>query len=212
MLHIDFTVSRFTEGRSLTGKGTMAIGSVVAEQTERQLVAQARAGNTYAFDALVADHAPRVYRLALRILGDAEEAEEALQETLIRAYRSLGGFRGEAAFGTWLYAIAARACLTRRQAVRRRPEQVPYDELRITTEDAAEQMLRREAGDRVQRVLNQLPPQDRLLMVLRFVEELSHEEIARVMGWSVENSRTRLLRAKRAFRDHYQEETTDGEL
>lgn len=190
----------------------MAIGSVVAEQTERQLVAQARAGNTYAFDALVADHAPRVYRLALRILGDAEEAEEALQETLIRAYRSLGGFRGEAAFGTWLYAIAARACLTRRQAVRRRPEQVPYDELRITTEDAAEQMLRREAGDRVQRVLNQLPPQDRLLMVLRFVEELSHEEIARVMGWSVENSRTRLLRAKRAFRDHYQEETTDGEL
>jgi len=190
----------------------MATGTVVAEQTERQLIAQARTGNTYAFDALVADYAPRVYRLALRMLGDAEEAEDVLQETMIRAYRGLGAFRGDAAFGTWLYAIAARVCLTRRQAARHRPEQVPYDELRMVAGDAAEQVLMREAGDRVQRALNELTPRDRLLLVLRFVEELSHEEIARVMGWSVENSRTRLLRAKRAFRDRYQKEMTDGEL
>jgi len=190
----------------------MATRTVVAEQTERQLIAQARAGNTYAFDALVSDYAPRVYRLALRMLGDAEEAEDALQEAMIRAYRSLGGFRGDAVFGTWLYAIAARVCLTRRQAAKQRPEQVPLDELRMSTADAADEMLRREAGDRVQRVLNTLPPPDRLLMVLRFVEGLSHEEIARIMGWTVENSRTRLLRAKRALREQYEKDATDGEL
>jgi RNA polymerase sigma-70 factor (ECF subfamily) len=190
----------------------MATGTVVTEQTERQLIAQARAGNTYAFDALVSGFAPRIYRLALRMLGDAEEAEDVLQETMIRAYRCLDTFRGDAAFGTWLYAIAARVCLTRRRAAQRRPEQVPYDELRLAAGDAAEQVLMREAGDRVQRALNALPPRDRLLLVLRFVEELSHEEIARVMGWSVENSRTRLLRAKRAFRERYERDTTDGEL
>jgi len=190
----------------------MATGTVVAEQRERQLIARARAGNTAAFDALAVDYAPRVYRLAVRMLGDAEEAEEALQETMLRAYRSLGKFRGEAAFSTWLYAITARVCLTRKRAAKLRPEQVPYEELRIATCDTAEQMLRREAGDRVQRALNALPPRDRLLMVLRFVEELSHEEIARVMGWSVENSRTRLLRAKRAFRERYEKEMTDGDL
>jgi len=184
----------------------MATGTVVAEQRERQLIARARAGNAAAFDALMAEYAPRIHRLALRMLGDAEEAEEALQETMIRAFRHLGRFRGDAAFGTWLYVIAARVCLTRRQAAKSRPEQMPYDELRISTEDAAAQMLRREAGDRVQRALNALPPPDRLLMVLRFVEELSHEEIARVMGWSVENSRTRLLRAKRAFRERYEKD------
>jgi len=64
----------------------------------------------------------------------------------------------------------------------------------------------------VQRVLNTLPPPDRLLMVLRFVEGLSHEEIARIMGWTVENSRTRLLRAKRALREQYEKDATDGEL
>lgn len=190
----------------------MATGIVVAEQTEGQLITQARAGNTYAFDALVADHAPQVYRLALRMLGNAEEAEDILQETMIRAFRGLGSFRGDAAFGTWLYAIAARVCLTRRQAAKRRPEQVPFDEIRVTAGDAAEQMLRHEAGNQVQRVLDTLPLPDRLLMVLRFVEGLSHEEIARVMGWSVENSRTRLLRAKRVFRERFQREIRDGEL
>ncbi|MHB9106173.1 MAG: RNA polymerase sigma factor [Armatimonadota bacterium] len=190
----------------------MATGIVVTELTEEQLIAQARAGNTYAFDTLVADHAPQVYRQALRMLGDTEEAEDILQETMIRAYRHLGRFRGDAAFGTWLYAIAVRVCLARRQAAKRRPEQVPLEEVRLTSGDTAEQVLRREAGDQVQRVLNALPPPDRLLMVLRFVEGLSHEEIARVMGWSVENSRTRLLRARRAFRERFEKDTTDGEL
>ena len=184
----------------------------MSERDEGQLIARALAGQAHAFDALVRDYTPQLYRLAVRMLGDEGEAEDALQETLIRAFRYLNRYRGDAAFGTWLYAIAARVCLTKRRAAKHRLAMVPYDEVQAAVGDTTDRILQREAGERVQQVLNTLPPQDRLLMILRFVEGLSHEEIARVLGCSAVTSRTRLLRARRLFQERYQRGLDDDNL
>jgi len=186
-----------------------------SEQWEQQLIARAQAGDTHAFDILVSNYAPQIYRLALRMLGDAEEAEEALQETMIRAFRSLRKFRGNAAFGTWLYAIASKRCLTRRQRRRRQPEIVAFDdlcEMHGSMNDPGELVIQREHGLSVQRALGALSPPTRLLMVLRYVEGLSHEEIAQVLGCTVAACRVRLCRARADFRTLLMRELDDGEM
>ena len=186
-----------------------------SEQQEQQLIARAQAGDTHAFDILVSNYAPQIHRLALRMLGDAEEAEEALQETMIRAFRSLRKFRGDAGFGTWLYAIASKRCLTRRQRRRRQPDMVAFDDWRETNgklDDPGEVLIQREHGLSVQRALNVLSPPTRLLMVLRYVEGLSHEEIAQVLGCTVAACRVRLCRAKADFRALLIRELDEDEL
>jgi len=166
------------------------------------LVSAAAAGDAAAFDALVHQHSARVFRLALRMLGHRQDAEDVQQETFLRAYRKLHSFRGEAAFSTWLYSIASRLCLSRRRA--RRPEEPVNMDVADLCEDPQARLAARELAGRVQRALAALAPSDRLLIVLKHIEELSHEEIAQVLGCSPESSRSRLLRAKRLFRQHYE--------
>ena len=173
---------------------------------EQHLIAQAQAGDATAFDALMQRYAEPVYRLALRMLGSEEEAEDVQQETFIHAYRHLRAFRGEASFGTWLYSIAARVCLSRRRRNHRRPPTSSVEEGMLTShprEDPEGRLLSREHTERVQRALAQLSPADRLLIILKFIEGLSHEEIARILHCSVESSRSRLMRAKKLFRERY---------
>jgi RNA polymerase sigma-70 factor (ECF subfamily) len=174
---------------------------------EQHLISMARAGDDTSFDILMRQYAESVYRLALRMLGNNEDAEDVQQETFILAYRQLRVFRGEASIGTWLYAIAARLCLSTRRRTMRRPPAFPVDDIMLTSssrEDPAQRQLLREQGDRVQRALMQLSAADRLLIILKYIEGLSHEEIARVLRCSVESSRSRLTRAKKLFRERYE--------
>jgi len=178
----------------------LAIGRETAS-----LVGAAAAGDRSAFDQLVRLHAEQVYRVALRMLDNPHDAEDVQQETFVQAFRRLRSFRGEAAFGTWLYAITARLCLRRRRQRASRPEEVP-GQLPASANpqmDPQELFAVREEAARVQRVLTALSPPDRLLIVLRYVEQLSHAQIAQVLGCSPESSRSRLLRAKQLFREHY---------
>ncbi len=170
-----------------------------------RLVEAAAAGDAVAFDDLVRLHGAGVYRLALRMLGNPQDAEDVQQETFVQAYRRLRSFRGEAAFGTWLYAIAARLCLGKLRRRRRHSEELPGDLPSDPELDPQEHLTSLAAAQRVQRALGALSPSDRLLILLKYVEDLSHEEIAGVLGCSCQSSRSRLLRAKRLFRAHYQE-------
>jgi RNA polymerase sigma-70 factor (ECF subfamily) len=182
----------------MQGASVLTIGT-----DSRGLVQAAAAGDAAAFDALVQQHSAQVFRLALRMLGNRQDAEDVQQETFLRAYRKLHSFRGEAAFGTWLYTIASRLCLSHRRV--RRPEEATDIAIAELGDDPRAQFAARELAQRVSHALNALAPADRLLIVLKYVEGLSHEEISRVVGCSAESSRSRLLRAKRLFRQQYGE-------
>jgi RNA polymerase sigma-70 factor (ECF subfamily) len=172
------------------------------------LAEAAAAGDAGAFDLLMRTYGDRVFRLALRMLGSREDAEDIQQEAFVRAYRKLHTFRGEASFGAWIYAITARLCLSRRRRSAAQPVEVspPPAALRDTDHDPQERLAAADAAARVQRTLDKLSPPDRLLILLKYVEDLSHEEIARTLQCSVQSSRSRLTRAKRLFREHYPEE------
>lgn len=174
---------------------------------ESVLVRRARDGDMRAFDRLVLAHSERVFRLALRMLNNREEAEDIQQETFLCAYRSLGKFRGESSFATWLYSIASHQCLSRIRWKLRRPGTDPVESLiEMPSEDGdpEEQLLASESARQVQLCLEALAPADRLLLVLKFVEQLSHEEIAEVLHCSEQSSRSRLFRAKRLFKEQYE--------
>ncbi len=99
------------------------------EPSDDAAVAQARAGNTDAFRVLVERHSQSVFRLAFRMTGNEQDAEDLVQETFLRAYRQLGKFDGRASFGTWLYRIAANCSLDLiRSRKRRQEQQTPVDD------------------------------------------------------------------------------------
>jgi RNA polymerase sigma-70 factor (ECF subfamily) len=168
------------------------------------VVRRAQAGDLAAFDALVHRYAEPVFRLALGMLGSHTEAEDVQQETFIAAYRHLRAFRGEASILSWLYGIAVRLCLQRLRRASRRDTQLNETILEdCRTHNPEQHLLACEEADRVQHALHCLAPADRLLIVLKHLEGLSHEEIAAVLGCSVASSRVRLNRARKLFREHY---------
>ncbi|MDO8587284.1 MAG: sigma-70 family RNA polymerase sigma factor [Armatimonadota bacterium] len=182
-------------------------GVLITERacSDVQLARDAAAGDSSAFDALILQHHARIFRLALRMLGNREDAEDVQQETFVQAYRKLSMFRGESSFGSWLYAIAARICISRLRRTSRKPREAPIDpELIATIGSPEDSLLAADSARRVRQALSSLSPPDRLLITLKYIEGLGHEEIADVLKCSVQSSRSRLLRAKKLFREKYE--------
>ena len=176
------------------------------ECDDTQLVKDALAGDRGAFNSLVYRHSARVFRLALRMLGSREDAEDVQQETFVSTYRGLRRFRADASFGTWICSITVKLCLIkRRRSAKWVQEELDEADIALceTGNDPVERLIALESAKRVQLALSKLAHADRLLIVLKFMEGMSHEEISQVLGCSVESSRSRLLRAKRLFRKVY---------
>ncbi len=168
--------------------------------SDEALVTAARRGDATAFDALVRAHTTRMYRVALRILGDPSEAEDAVQDAWVSAWRSLSSFRSDASAGTWLFRIVTNAALSQ---VRRRRSTVPLDPADDTAGPAApahadpeRSALRGEEVDRVHRAIATLEPSQRVPLVLRELEGLSYEEVADVLDVNPAALRSRLHRAR----------------
>jgi RNA polymerase sigma-70 factor (ECF subfamily) len=163
-----------------------------------------RAGEARAFEEMVRVHQHRVYGLALRMLGNAAEAEEIAQEVFVRAHRSLAEFRGDARLSTWLYAIASRLCLTRlgsgeRSAIRHGEDvlaRLPHD---AGGPDAA--LERSELEGALHRAIAELPDERRIVIVLRDLEGLAYEDIAAALDLPVGTVRSRLFRARMDLKD-----------
>jgi RNA polymerase sigma-70 factor, ECF subfamily len=184
---------------------------------DEELVDRARAGDRGALDLLVERHSPRVYGVALRLVGDREAAEEVLQDTFLHVIERLDTFRGEARFSTWLFRIATNAALARRRT-RRREEAVSleaclptYDETgRMARLDLdygraarAEEVLERaELAGKAREALAGLPEAYRDAFVLRDLEELSTAETAEVLGVGVDVVRQRVHRARLMLRGY----------
>ncbi len=169
-------------------------GVMVVRVADRVLVDAARAGDVEAFEVLVRRHEGSVYRVALRLLGSHADAQDAAQETFVRAWRGLGRFRGESAVSTWLYRIVTNRCLNM-IAAWRPPASLEREPLLVGS-DPAEITEQRERFAAVARQVASLPPEQRAALVLRDFEGLSYEEVAAVLEVSVAAVKGRIHRAR----------------
>jgi RNA polymerase sigma-70 factor (ECF subfamily) len=169
-----------------------------AAPSDEALVERVRGGDVGALEALMRRHNRLLYRTARAILRDDAEAEDAVQEAYLRAYRALDGFRGESKFSTWLVRIAANEALMRRRARPRTADVVPLEAADLQArEERGDHMLRRLLEKRI----DALPDDYRAVFVLRAVEELSVEETAQALGIPEATVRSRFFRARGLLRE-----------
>jgi RNA polymerase sigma-70 factor (ECF subfamily) len=179
-----------------------------------------KAGDREAFATMVDTYSPSLYRLALRMLGDPDEAEDVLQETFINAYKSMSRFEGRSKLGTWLYRIASNQALMRLR--KHHPDTLSVDE---TVEDEAgaaapleltdwcclpeAEFMTGEAQAQLDLAIEQLSPPLRWTFVLRDLQALSTRETAEILGISESAVKTRLLRARLQLREQLSEYYTE---
>jgi len=171
------------------------------EESEKTWVQRARVGDQAAFAKLVEAYQAPVYNLAYRLLGNSVEAEDAAQEAFIRAYTRLETYDPARKFSSWLLSIASHYCI---DMLRRRPvnflsmeDLPPMVELSMPATSQPEQVLiRRQAADDVQRLLDTLPPSYRTPVILRYWYDMSYREIAETMEVTESTVKTRLHRAR----------------
>jgi RNA polymerase sigma-70 factor (ECF subfamily) len=167
-------------------------------------VAAAPAWADTGFAAIYTANAQAIYYLALRLLGNPAQAEDATHDVFLKAYRKFSGFRGDSAVRTWLYRIAINHCRNLLQSWNARTMVTNADD--VVWERAAGQgdsplrvLETKELGQRIQRTLDALPPEYRELLLLVADEQLSYREVAELTGQSADAVRGKLHRARRAF-------------
>lgn len=169
------------------------------------LVESARQGDRAAFSELVRMHQTEVYTLAVRLTGDRTLAADITQEAMVRAWRSIGRFRGEAAFSTWLYRITANAAWTWQGRAARHAaaelDKVPRRLLADRSRDPEAAGERAELRARLDRALGRLPAGQRSIVILKDVYGWSHKEIADALSISVTAAKVRLHRAHLKLRE-----------
>lgn len=164
------------------------------------LVGRAARGDARAFETLYRQHVGRVFALCLRLTGDRALAEEHTQECFVRAWQNLGGFRGEAGFGTWLHRIAANVALGGMRTRQRWRLKVVSGVADEALEQVAAPLAAPHEGLDLERAIAALPPGARRVFVLHDVEGWQHDEIAAQLGLAVGTSKAQLHRARRLLR------------
>jgi RNA polymerase sigma-70 factor, ECF subfamily len=181
---------------------------------EAGLISRLRAKDLGAFEELVAHFERPVYALCFRLLGDAEEARDAAQETFLKVYRGLGGFRGEAGLKTWIYRIAINQAMNQKRwwRRRRRDETISLDITRGQSDTTIgnllpghgrspeAQAISSERERNVMTALNAIKEEYRIALMLREIEELSYEEIAQTLSISIGTVKSRIARGREELR------------
>jgi RNA polymerase sigma-70 factor (ECF subfamily) len=193
---------------------TSAVAPIcVAELPEKEAIAQAQQGDTSAFERLYKLHSARVYALCLRMTGNTAEAEDLTQEAFLMVFRKIRTFRGDSAFATWLHRIVVNLALMRLR--RKTSLETPLEEYRESSSVRPDHLEELAGADlflagsldrlNLERALKQLRPFQRLVVVLHDVQGYTHNEIAKMMDWSIGNSKSRLHRARARLRTLLQE-------
>ena len=174
------------------------------------LVAQAQAGDPSAFRVLVERHQDHAYGLALRMLRRPEDARDVAQESFVRAWLSIGSFRGDAAFGTWLHRIVMRRALDRSDMLRRRGKRETGLDEAGELAAAGEEPAARERARRLETHLSRLTDAQRAVVTLFYWEGCSVEEVAHTLGMPAGTVKTHLSRARATLRESWLNEERSG--
>jgi RNA polymerase sigma-70 factor (ECF subfamily) len=174
-------------------------------------VARARNGDLDAFEELVTCHSRRVYRTLVGIVGNVEEAQDAMQDTFVKAFQHIGKFAGRSRFSTWLVTIASNTGLQRlreRRHIESLDDSAPETDeefrprqVRAWTRDPEELCSQAESRGLVESALMKLPPKYRVVLMLRDIEQLSGAEAAAALGLGIPAMKARLLRARLMLRE-----------
>jgi len=181
---------------------------------EEEFIARLRARDMEAFEELVFHFERPVYLLCYRLLGDAEEARDAAQETFLKVYRGLNRFRGDSGLKTWIYRIAINQAMNQQRwwRRRRRDETISLDLSRGESEATLGDLLpgngaspeqlaiEAERERRIMRALNEVKKEYRAALILREIEELSYEEIAEALDISIGTVKSRIARGREELR------------
>ena len=193
----------------LTGSNSHSLKISRMELSDATYVARARSGDTDAFRVLVEHHSRSLFRLAFRMTGNEQDAEDVVQESFLRAYRQLGKFDERASFGTWLYRIAANCSLDLVRSKKRRSEQVAHIEPDMedpiaalpATDPTPERMaLSGEVRERVAEAMKELSATERTAFVLRHFEGMCIEEVSRVLDCQPGAAKHSVFRAVQKLR------------
>ncbi|NOY81002.1 MAG: sigma-70 family RNA polymerase sigma factor [Kiritimatiellaeota bacterium] len=183
--------------------------------SDAELVTKFRNGDASAFDQLVNRHSTRAYQIAYGVLGNREDAEEVAQDVFVRVYRALPKFRGDAEFTTWMYRIALNLARNKYRwnkcrgiqknisidaPIEGRDDSESTFDLPDTEEPPDELLWNREFEQNVLEEIQKLPPIYREALVLRNVEELSYEQIAKLLGCKLGTIKSRIARAREELR------------
>ena len=173
---------------------------------EEKLLQRAMRGDAQAFNDLMGLHEGRMYAVALRMCGTREDAQDCLQEAMLRVYRSIGSFKAQSSFATWVYRITMNTCLDELRRRKSRPGTSldglldsgwsPSDD-RDTPEQHA---VRAEKRAGIMRMIRELPEDMRAAIVLRDLQGLPYEEIAQALGTNVGTIKSRISRARERLR------------
>ena len=159
------------------------------ELGEAALIEACLAGRSGAFDLVVERHRRSVYQLCWRFVGNHEDANDLSQDIFLRAYKGLRSFRGQSSLATWLYRIGVNVCLNRvsaKASLEKITEAIDDRQfVDSRSESASERLLKEERGARVRAAIAELPRRQRATLILRMYHEMSHQEIAAVLGSSV---------------------------
>lgn len=169
------------------------------------LVRESQNGNTESFERIVALTIDNVYALALRLLGDKEDASDVVQEAYIRAFKSIKGFKCQSSIKTWLYRITANCCYAyylKKESNRKKTEILANATI-LKSGCSDPEMLNIEHFERqvLKNAIKNLPPQMRMPVVLKDIYGFSHEEVATELGITVSAAKVRLHRARKLLRE-----------
>lgn len=174
---------------------------------EEKLIERAVRGDAQAFNELMAGHEKRMFAVAMRMFGSREDAEDCLQDAMIRIYRSIATFRFQSSFATWVYRVTMNTCLDELRRRRNRPN-TSLDGLLDTgwaptdSHDTPEQhALRTEARRSISAFIQELPEDMRAAVVLRDIQGLSYEDIAAALDTNVGTVKSRISRGREKLRE-----------
>ena len=169
---------------------------------EKHMIRLAADGDMAAFEQLVTTHQPAIYRLALRMTGNPEDAADMTQEAFLRAWRGLGSFQADSSLSTWLFRLTSNVCIDFLRAARRHLV-VPISGLDADGEEYtldAPELLAREEREELRAAMDLLAPEQRLILSLRVENDLSYTDIAAVLGVREGTVKSRLARARDQLR------------
>jgi RNA polymerase sigma-70 factor (ECF subfamily) len=166
---------------------TVALVKPLAELDDSDLVSATVSGSREAFDVIVTRHRRAVYQVCYRFVNNHEDASDLAQDAFVRAWRGIKNFKGESALSTWLHRIAINVCLNRVSAKTLATEPIDSTEhvADVRIEGAQHAMIREERAVAVRKAIAELPKKQRATLILRAYHDMSHEQIADVLGSSV---------------------------
>jgi len=174
---------------------------MVLQETGNELIEGCRRGDPEAFRALFEKHKDMVYSVALRYSGDAAVAQDIAQDTFLKLFSTIANFRGDSSFDAWLYRMVVNSCFDQKRKARRLTPLLDEVLAALRTPDVSvlDEVLRSEMSTHVKSVVEGLAPDQRMVIVLRYTQGLSYDEIAEILGCASGTVASRLNRAHKVL-------------